>query len=90
MEDGSCLALRCPEASCSRAVLRGMIGRFATLAARDAYSRHLARAYVGERHVGLKPCTAAGCRLLSADSRDADMACACGNAFYWRSGGEQH
>jgi ariadne-1 len=90
---GRCLALRCPDASCSRAVLRGMVERFATGAGRDAYARAVARAYVAARHLWFKPCTAAGCGCvieLSRDNVDSDLACRCGNAFCWRCGGEPH
>jgi ariadne-1 len=68
-DGGRCLRLRCPDASCSRAVLRGMAERFATGAGRDAYARALARAYVEARHLRFKPCTAPGCSCVIEISR---------------------
>ncbi|KAL6644382.1 hypothetical protein ACP70R_015990 [Stipagrostis hirtigluma subsp. patula] len=88
-----CLALRCPDAPCSRAVLRGMVERFATGAGREAYARHLARAYVEAHDFRLKPCTAAGCGCaieIAPGSGDGDLLCRCGNAFCWRCGGAPH
>ncbi|CAO2200393.1 unnamed protein product [Urochloa humidicola] len=92
LEDGgSCLALRCPDPSCSRAVLRGMAQRFATGAGRDAYARALARSYVDAWHWRFKPCTAPGCGLvIEIGGEDGDLECRCGNAFCWRSGGAPH
>ncbi|RCV32287.1 hypothetical protein SETIT_6G246700v2 [Setaria italica] len=94
LDDGArCLVLRCPDASCSRAVLRGMAERFATGAGRDAYARALARAYVEARHLWFKPCTAPGCGCaieISRSGGDGDLACRCGNAFCWRCGGSPH
>ncbi|CAO2184016.1 unnamed protein product [Urochloa humidicola] len=95
LDDGGGVALRCPDASCSRAVLRGMAERFA--AAGDAYARALARAYVKARRRWLKWCTAAGCGCVIEISRPdgagaggSDLACTCGNAFCCRCGGAPH
>ncbi|KAL6660972.1 hypothetical protein ACP70R_000356 [Stipagrostis hirtigluma subsp. patula] len=88
-----CLTLRCPDASCSRAVLRGMVERFATSDGRRAYARHLARAYVEAHDFRLKQCTAAGCGCaieIAPGSGDGDLLCRCGNAFCWRCGGAPH
>ncbi|CAL5004759.1 unnamed protein product [Urochloa decumbens] len=91
---GHCLALRCPGASCSRAVLRGMAEHFAGGDA-DAYARALARAYIEARRRWLKPCTSPGCGCVIEVSHPdggggSDLACRCGNAFCWRCGGAPH
>ncbi|TVU04579.1 hypothetical protein EJB05_47697, partial [Eragrostis curvula] len=96
VEDGGVLALRCPDTSCSRAVLRCMVERFFFAASdmdgRDAYERSLARDYVEARRPWMKPCTAAGCgcAVESSGAGDSDVRCRCGNEFCWRCGGAPH
>ncbi|CAL5014060.1 unnamed protein product [Urochloa decumbens] len=86
-----CLALRCPDASCSRAVLRGTVERFAT----GAYVRALTRSFLDARGGAgdLKPCPAAGCgcaiKLVYVDG-GVDVVCRCGTGFCWRCGGAPH
>ncbi|TVU04586.1 hypothetical protein EJB05_47704, partial [Eragrostis curvula] len=101
-EDGGgrgLVALRCPDASCSRAVLRGMVERFffadADIDGRDAYERALERDYVEARGLWMKPCPAAGCGCaieipIEGDGSGADLVCRCGHGFCWRCGGEPH
>lgn len=100
IEGNSCLALRCPDASCSRAVLRGTVQRFAAPIEDDddVYERLLARDYVHARGLWMKPCPAPGCgRVIDLTvplprdaGGDADVLCLCGNGFCWRCGGSPH
>ncbi|KAL6646351.1 hypothetical protein ACP70R_017959 [Stipagrostis hirtigluma subsp. patula] len=94
VDDGPrCLSLRCPDASCSTAVLRGTVERFATDAGRGAYARHLSRSYVESRGLRLKPCPAAGCGCavdILWYSVDGDVQCRCGQGFCACCGGAPH
>jgi ariadne-1 len=87
--DGArCLALRCPAASCRRAVLRGTFERFST----GDYGRLLLRSYVDAPGTGLRPCPAPGCgcavKVYAAAVRD--VLCQCGRGFCLRCGGAAH
>ncbi|KAL6661983.1 hypothetical protein ACP70R_001367 [Stipagrostis hirtigluma subsp. patula] len=94
VDDGPrCLSLRCPDASCSTAVLRGTVERFATDAGRAVYARRLSRSYVEARGLRLKPCPAAGCGCavdILWYSADGDVQCRCGQGFCARCGGAPH
>ncbi|KAL5206085.1 hypothetical protein ABZP36_034294 [Zizania latifolia] len=94
--DGSrCLSLRCPDTSCSMAVLRELVDAVAAEEDKQRYARFAFRSYV-EENPRMKWCPGPGCthavEFVGSDDGDQnnDVFCHCKHGFCWRCGEEAH
>ncbi|KAJ1276707.1 hypothetical protein BS78_05G235300 [Paspalum vaginatum] len=101
--DGArCLSLRCPDPSCSSAVVADIVDAVAGADERARYARFALRSYVEESGGGwIKWCPAPGCaravEFLGGRGGEADDAattpdafCGCGHGFCWLCGEKAH
>ncbi|XP_062181850.1 probable E3 ubiquitin-protein ligase ARI5 [Phragmites australis] len=95
--DGArCLALRCPDLSCSAAVVRELIDEAAEDADKTLYAQFTLRSYVEESGGRFKWCPGPDCSLAAeflgcASEDDAtDVLCECKHCFCWSCGEESH
>ncbi|KAF0905776.1 hypothetical protein E2562_008830 [Oryza meyeriana var. granulata] len=93
--DGArCLSLRCPDPSCTVAVVRELIDEVADDEDRERYAMFALRSYVEESN-RFKWCPGPGCSLAvefvgSGGDQINDVFCSCGHGFCWRCGEEAH
>ncbi|KAL6654619.1 hypothetical protein ACP70R_008084 [Stipagrostis hirtigluma subsp. patula] len=96
VDDGArCLSLRCPDTSCSAAVVRELVDEVADGEDKARYAGFALRSYVEESGGRIKWCPAPGCtRALeftgSAADATADVFCSCRHGFCFRCGEEAH
>lgn len=91
-EGPGCLALRCPNPSCSVAVGLDMINNLATDEDKEKYSRYLVRSYI-EDNRNIKWCPSPGCEFavdFAVDSESYDVRCNCSHSFCWNCTEEMH
>ncbi|XP_022929862.1 probable E3 ubiquitin-protein ligase ARI8 [Cucurbita moschata] len=93
INDGpGCLALRCPDPSCSAVVDQDMINSLVSDEDRKKYARYLLRSYV-EDNKKTKWCPAPGCEhavLFDAGNGNYDVSCLCTYGFCWKCTEEAH
>ncbi|XP_022992199.1 probable E3 ubiquitin-protein ligase ARI8 [Cucurbita maxima] len=93
INDGpGCLALRCPDPSCSAVVDQDMINSLVSNEDRKKYARYLLRSYV-EDNKKTKWCPAPGCEhavLFDAGNGNYDVSCLCTYGFCWKCTEEAH
>ncbi|CAO2150051.1 unnamed protein product [Urochloa humidicola] len=93
-----CLSLRCPEPSCTAAVVRELVDAAADADDRVRYARFELRSFVDDGTGGhrIKWCTAPECNRAvelsdgSCSDDVTDVFCACRHGFCWRCGEEAH
>ncbi|CAO2150099.1 unnamed protein product [Urochloa humidicola] len=94
--DGArCLSLRCPDPSCSAAVVRELVDEVADGADRARYAQFWLRSYVEESGGRMRWCAGPGCTravkfLGFAGDGAADVFCECRHGFCWSCGEEAH
>ncbi|KAG8050325.1 hypothetical protein GUJ93_ZPchr0009g571 [Zizania palustris] len=90
-----CLSLRCPDTSCSMAVLRELVDAVAAEKDKQRYARFAFRSYV-ELNPRMKWCPGPGCthavEFVGSDDgeQNDDVFCLCKHGFCWRCGEEAH
>ncbi|KAL6907833.1 hypothetical protein ACP4OV_002003 [Aristida adscensionis] len=88
-----CLSLRCPDPSCSAAVVRELVDEVADDADKALYARLSLRSYVEDGGGRIRWCPAPGCALavkLAGDAAAADVVCRCKHGFCFRCGEDPH
>ncbi|XP_044955916.1 probable E3 ubiquitin-protein ligase ARI7 [Hordeum vulgare subsp. vulgare] len=96
VEDGArCLSLRCPEPSCSAAVIRDLVDDVADEEDKQRYAGFALRSYV-EESKSMRWCPAPGCGLAveylggESLSEQLDVVCECGHGFCILCAEESH
>ncbi|XP_020088541.1 probable E3 ubiquitin-protein ligase ARI7 isoform X1 [Ananas comosus] len=87
-----CLTLRCPDPSCSAAILQDMINFLATDEDKEKYARFYFRSYVEDGRK-IKWCPAPGCDFAVEyykGSANYDVSCSCSFSFCWNCTEEAH
>uniref|UniRef100_A0A0E0M4H2 RBR-type E3 ubiquitin transferase n=1 Tax=Oryza punctata TaxID=4537 RepID=A0A0E0M4H2_ORYPU len=93
--DGArCLSLRCPDPSCSVAVVRELVDAVADEEDRERYGWFALRSYV-EESTGMKWCPGPGCSRAmefvgSIGDESSEVFCSCGHGLCWRCGEVAH
>ncbi|KAL6654618.1 hypothetical protein ACP70R_008083 [Stipagrostis hirtigluma subsp. patula] len=95
VDDGArCLSLRCPDPSCSAAVVQELVDEVAEDGDKALYERFALRSYVEESGGRIKWCPGPGCtravEFLSCSGDATDVFCACEHGFCFRCGEEAH
>ncbi|KAM7461496.1 hypothetical protein LguiA_029617 [Lonicera macranthoides] len=93
INDGpGCLMLRCPDPSCSAAVIQDMIDKLSSDEDKEKYHHYILRSYI-EYNRKTKWCPAAGCDCAVeyvVGSGNYDVSCLCSYSFCWNCTEEAH
>ncbi|KAK7251257.1 hypothetical protein RIF29_34294 [Crotalaria pallida] len=89
-----CLALKCPNPSCTIAVDGDMIHQFASEPNRNKYDQFLLRSYV-EKNKNMKWCPGPDCEFAivfqpNGVNKKLDVSCLCHYSFCWNCGEDAH